>query len=92
MPHLISALQGSSTSQSAIPVRETGPEQGDLEARKKEVESLLKTGGGKRGMEWGTCMVFSCAQDCCLEEGAGKEAKEAKEAWVEELVLVQWEE
>ncbi|KAF9478290.1 hypothetical protein BDN70DRAFT_880168 [Pholiota conissans] len=58
------------------------------EERRKEVEKVLKGDDkdAKRGMEWGTCMVFSCEKDCCLEGG-----KEAKEAWREEKVYVQWD-
>ncbi|GJJ11202.1 hypothetical protein Clacol_005434 [Clathrus columnatus] len=35
------------------------------------------------GMEWGTCLIFSCIDDCC---SAGE-----TECWREELVLVQWD-
>ncbi|KAF5313550.1 hypothetical protein D9619_013745 [Psilocybe cf. subviscida] len=57
------------------------------EERRAAVERALK-GQDKdaRGMEWGTCMVFSCEKDCCVEGG-----KEAKEVWREEVVLVQWD-
>ncbi|TRM65168.1 programmed cell death protein 2 [Schizophyllum amplum] len=59
----------------------------DAEARRKELERALK--GGKdadaRGLDWGTCMVFSCAGDCCL----GEDGAEAKECWREELVMIQ---
>lgn len=60
------------------------------EERRKEVERALKSGGASdvRGMEWGTCMVFSCAKDCCTDD-AGE--FEARESWREELVLVQWD-
>ena len=74
-------------------------------ARKEEVERLLKRqGDDKRGMEWGTCMVFSCAKDCYnYDYAANVNAKsgpspsqaltpEKKDLWTEELVLVQWEE
>ncbi|KAF8199164.1 programmed cell death protein 2 [Pholiota molesta] len=58
------------------------------EERRKEVEKALKGGDkdAKRGMEWGTCMIFSCEKDCCEENG-----KEVKEAWREEAVYVQWD-
>ena len=66
-------------------------------ARKEEVERLLKRqGDDKRGMEWGTCMVFSCAKDCynCGAKPSPSQAltPEKKDLWTEELVLVQWEE
>jgi len=58
------------------------------EERKKEVEKVLKGGGdiNKAGMEWGTCMIFTCGKDCCVENGSG-----AKNCWREEIVLVQWD-
>lgn len=50
------------------------------EERRKEVEKMIKrTGDGV--MDWGTCMVFSCEQDC----------EASKSCWAEELVLVQWD-
>ena len=58
------------------------------EERRKEVERALKgtDKSDKRGMDWGTCMIFSCEKDCCVENG-----KEAKEAWREEVVYIQWD-
>ncbi|PBK72937.1 hypothetical protein ARMSODRAFT_1015759 [Armillaria solidipes] len=56
------------------------------EERRKAVQEALKGRGGNRGMDWGTCMVFSCEKDCCTENGQG-----AREAWKEEHVLVQWD-
>ncbi|KZT27791.1 hypothetical protein NEOLEDRAFT_1176385 [Neolentinus lepideus HHB14362 ss-1] len=55
------------------------------EERQKEVERALKSQNakGRRGMEWGTVMVFSCKNDCCPEK---------KSNWAEELVMVQWDE
>ncbi|KAJ8522708.1 hypothetical protein ONZ45_g710 [Pleurotus djamor] len=41
----------------------------------------------KRGMEWGTCLIFSCGKDC----RGGPGAEEAKDVWQEEIVLVQWD-
>lgn len=32
----------------------------------------------KRGMEWGTCIVYSCSKDCSSR-------------WSEEVVYVQWD-
>ena len=61
--------------------------------RKEEVERLLKRqGDDKRGMEWGTCMVFSCAKDCYGTKPSPSPSLEKKDLWTEELVLVQWEE
>ncbi|KAF9245320.1 programmed cell death protein 2 [Melanogaster broomeanus] len=59
-------------------------------AKSKAVQDALKRSKepGSRGMEWGTCMVFSCENDCCLGDGG----KDAKESWREEHVLVQWDE
>ncbi|KAJ3555516.1 hypothetical protein NM688_g2531 [Phlebia brevispora] len=49
--------------------------------RRKEVEQVLKGGGDvdRMGMEWGTCMVFSCEKDCYDEA--------ARSCWREEAVL-----
>lgn len=60
------------------------------EQRIKEVQVALKGGKteGRRGMEWGTCMVFSCEKDCCNADGETK----AKECWREEFVMIQWDE
>ncbi|KAG8983935.1 hypothetical protein FRB93_006883 [Tulasnella sp. JGI-2019a] len=41
------------------------------------------------GMEWGTCMVFSCRDDCRIDAVTSR--KEVAECWREEFVLVQWE-
>ncbi|TFK51694.1 hypothetical protein OE88DRAFT_1698786 [Heliocybe sulcata] len=75
MPNLINILN----------TGEEGAPKGKLseEERKKEVEKALKNAVGRRGMEWGTVMVFSCKNDCCPEK---------KGNWAEELVLVQWDE
>lgn len=35
----------------------------------------------KRGMEWGTCIVYSCEKDCSDDGGC----------WREEVVYVQWD-
>ncbi|KAL5513110.1 hypothetical protein ACEPAH_3508 [Sanghuangporus vaninii] len=94
MPHLISILHSTRTQpqKQQTSASKSASEQ-DPEARKRELEPLLPSGQGRgdggSGMEWGTCMVFSCSQDCCLDP-VSKE--EAKELWAEELVLVQWDE
>ncbi|KAI0629187.1 programmed cell death protein 2 [Trametes polyzona] len=55
--------------------------------RRAEVMRALKGQGeaGRRGMEWGTCMIFSCEKDCSVEAAEGS-------TWREEYVLVQWDE
>lgn len=76
MPNLINILRRPS---------DAGKEQTD-EERRKAVERLLKAGASDEwGMEWGTGMVFSCEKNCCLDENA----KEARECWREEIVLIQ---
>jgi pre-rRNA-processing protein TSR4 len=81
MPNLINVLKVSQDQQDEK--RQTNEE------RKKAVERALKSGDG---MSWGTAMVFSCESDCCLITGEGEaKAKEAKECWREEVVLVQWD-
>lgn len=60
------------------------------EERKAEVMRALKGGNGGAnasgklgiGMEWGTCLVFSCEGDCSEGESG---------AWREEMVYVQWD-
>ncbi|KAI1796554.1 programmed cell death protein 2 [Ganoderma leucocontextum] len=56
------------------------------EERRAEVLEALKGQGtlGCRGMEWGTCMIFSCGKDCAMRHEAGS-------TWREEYVLVQWD-
>ncbi|KAJ6504843.1 programmed cell death protein 2 [Mycena vitilis] len=58
------------------------------EERRKLVEQELKgdNSAGSRGMEWGTCLIFSCSKDCSLDDSG----KETRESWREETVLVQW--
>ncbi|TBU60893.1 programmed cell death protein 2 [Dichomitus squalens] len=57
------------------------------EERRAEVLKVLKgqDAYGRREMEWGTCMIFSCEKDCAVHEVAGT-------TWREEYVLVQWDE
>ncbi|KAJ2919519.1 hypothetical protein MD484_g913, partial [Candolleomyces efflorescens] len=78
MPNLINVLSSGS-----------GDEKLTDEQRRKAVEKVLKKGDkdARGSMEWGTCMVFSCEEDCCLDANQ----KESKEAWREEYVLVQWD-
>lgn len=80
MPNLISVLETASE-------KKNGQSQTDG-ARRKEIEQVLNGSGPAviQGMQWGTCMVFSCANDCCLD-GTAKSSS----AWREEVVLVQWD-
>ena len=77
MPNLINVLRSS-----------RGDGQATLtdEERRAEVLEALKgqDAGGRQGMEWGTCMIFSCERDCAVHEVAGT-------TWREEYVLVQWD-
>ncbi|KAF7356823.1 hypothetical protein MVEN_01017700 [Mycena venus] len=81
MPNLINVLRASS---------DTEDKRKKLtdEERRKLVEQELKgsNSGGSRGMEWGTCLIFSCSKDCSLTD----DGKEARESWREEVVLIQW--
>ncbi|KAF7308663.1 PDCD2-C domain-containing protein [Mycena chlorophos] len=56
------------------------------EERRKYVEQELKGTGSSRGMNWGTCLVFSCSKDCSVDA----EGKETRAAWREEVVFVEW--
>jgi pre-rRNA-processing protein TSR4 len=58
--------------------------------RKQVVERALKGSHTSNvwGMSWGTCMIFSCEKDCCVDDDG---AFQARECWREELVLVQWD-
>lgn len=58
------------------------------EARRQAVQKALKGEGDmteKRGMEWGTCMVFSCEKDCRIDD----KGAEMHDVWREEVVLIQ---
>lgn len=68
MPNLLNICKKSSEV-----VKKVDPETGDATVIVKEL-----------GMEWGTCLIFSCAEDCCLPDGV-------KECWREEEVLIQWD-
>ena len=78
MPNLINVLivaneseiKGTSTTQEKRKIAEAASKCGD-------------NAGEKQGMEWGTCMIFSCEKDCCDDGG---------ECWKEEIVFVQWDE
>ncbi|KZT09899.1 uncharacterized protein LAESUDRAFT_694387 [Laetiporus sulphureus 93-53] len=78
MPNLINVLKTSTAE------KDKGKKISD-EERRQEVMRVLKGGrtADRVGMEWGTCMIFSCERDCS-DEAAGA-------CWREEVVLVQWE-
>ncbi|KAI6044214.1 programmed cell death protein 2 [Pisolithus marmoratus] len=84
MPNLINILRAATKDKGVDDRTLTDAE------RIKAVQDSLKSNqtADRRGMEWGTCMVFSCEKDCCLDVGG----KDAKECWREEHVLVQWDE
>jgi len=66
MPNLINTMRPTAAAIKAV----------SDEERRKQVEQELRN---KDGMEWGTCMIFSCEEDC------------TKTGWAEEYVAVQWE-
>ena len=80
MPNLINIVQSSETQKIQLTDEE----------RRRVVEKVLKGGDATdtRGMGWGTCMIFSCEKDCCVDDDG---EFEARECWREELVLVQWD-
>ena len=84
MPNLINVLRDS-VDDKRLDARKLTDEQ-----RIKAVQDALKRSKepGSRGMEWGTCMVFSCENDCCLDD----RGQDDTECWREEYVLVQWDE
>ncbi|KAH9946508.1 programmed cell death protein 2 [Amylocystis lapponica] len=76
MPNLINVLKAGG-------VEDASARQTDEERRKAVLEALQRGRAAERvGMEWGTCMVFSCEEDCAVER---------RDTWREELVLVQWD-
>lgn len=79
MPNLINVLRSGETETKLTD-----------EERRKAVEKALKGGDAPdiRGMGWGTCMVFACENDCCVDDDG---EFEARECWREELVMVQWD-
>ncbi|KAI5995699.1 programmed cell death protein 2 [Pisolithus albus] len=80
MPNLINVVRAAAKDKDVDDRKLTDAE------RIKAVQAVLKSNQAT-GMEWGTCMVFSCEKDCCLDEGG----KDATECWREEHVLVQWD-
>ncbi|PCH44397.1 hypothetical protein WOLCODRAFT_123482 [Wolfiporia cocos MD-104 SS10] len=76
MPNLINVLRAPAE----------GPRKplSDEERRQEVMRALRGERAAERvGMEWGTCMVFSCEKDCADPDTRG--------GWHEELVLVQWD-
>lgn len=58
------------------------------DARRQTIQKALKGDGDKsekRGMEWGTCMIFSCEKDCRIDD----KGVEVHDVWREEVVLIQ---
>ena len=80
MPNLINVLK-SSQSQSNGHEKKT---QTDEERRAEVLKALKGRNASGRGMEWGTCMVFSCEKDC----GTQKDAAGTGSTWREEYVSV----
>ncbi|KAH7890676.1 programmed cell death protein 2 [Phlebopus sp. FC_14] len=83
MPNLINMLKHS-TRDTEVDTQKLTDEQ-RIKAVQDAVQRVKEP--GSRGMEWGTCMIFSCENDCCLDE----KGEEANECWREEHVLVQWD-
>ena len=79
MPNLINVLRAQeqiarNEKQKSVDTHESPQTE---EERNKKLEAKLNA-----GMEWGTCFIFSCKEDCCDDE----------DGWREELALVQWDE
>ncbi|KAK7031349.1 programmed cell death protein 2 [Favolaschia claudopus] len=84
MPNLINILRASGDGEEDRNRKKLTDEE-----RRKLVEQELKgssSSGSGRGMEWGTCLIFSCSKDCALAD----DGKSVREAWREEVVLIQW--
>jgi len=77
MPNLINVLRSGSAKEKNKNLTD--------EERRELVEEELKR-GKSRGMEWGTCLIFSCSKDCSLTD----DGREARDSWREEMVLIQW--
>ena len=75
VPNLINVLKRSEEGEDAAKRSKQTDEE-----RRAEVMKALKGESGA-GMDWGTCMIFSCEKDC----------SEGDKTWREELVLVQWD-
>ncbi|KAI0641854.1 programmed cell death protein 2 [Trametes meyenii] len=75
MPNLINVLRTPAAAADAKKLTDA--------ERRAEVMHAFKGAAASKGMEWGTCMVFSCEKDCT----GGKEGS----TWREEYVLVQWD-
>lgn len=85
MPHVLNVLKAEN------PPANT--KQTDEERRQEVLRALQGVKGGVKetettGMEWGTCHIFACEDDCCVEDD-GK--NRAQTCWREEHVLVQWD-
>lgn len=82
MPNLINVLRPTWEGEAGGRVEKMTDEE-----RRKQIEMSLKKSvinkDEKRGMEWGTCLIFSCERDC-LDDGK-------EYAWREEVVYIQWD-
>src|ERR1700733_12428599 len=80
MPNLINVLSSSDSPHKTMTDEE----------RRRELARELRTSdkSENNGMEWGTCIVFSCKNDCCIDD---EEGGKGKECWREEVVLIQWD-
>ncbi|TFK91739.1 hypothetical protein K466DRAFT_582559 [Polyporus arcularius HHB13444] len=81
MPNLINVLKPPQDNGSAQVKKQT-----DEERRAEVLKALRGQNATGRGMEWGTCMIFSCEKDCAATTPG------AATTWREEYVLVQWDE
>ncbi|KAI0741491.1 programmed cell death protein 2, partial [Daedaleopsis nitida] len=81
MPNLINVLQPTRGQETG-----KGKTLTDDERRAEVLRTLKGQSTSGRGMEWGTCMIFSCEKDCGANDG------ETESSWREEHVLVQWDE
>lgn len=77
MPNLINVLETPTRNKSQT-----------HEERRKEIEQALRGSGSVevQGMQWGTCLIFSCENDCCLDGSSS-----SRTSWREEVVLIQWD-
>lgn len=74
-PNLINVLRPSWGDDDSQKLRD------DSERRKAVKRALVGDNKeAKRGLEWGTCLVYSCEKDCCRSG-----------CWKEEVVYVQWD-
>lgn len=95
MPNLINILRQARQAQVPKDESKTARNQTD-EERRADVARLLRGETSSQAeaivdMEWGTCMVFSCVQDCCRARDNDGKWSDVNSAWKNEFVLVQWD-